>query len=220
MHITVIFQINNHAFKMFEFLGVILVAWSCSLITLIWPSVACEYFHATVMLRDTPVICYLSHSEYLSINIILTVTLLYVYKLTILFIDIDITCSTLLGIFYAVVNFSFLNILTTNGRPFTDIMLAAMTSCFSEVPLTNGYSPFLPAWGIILHFLLLREQHWGQHFHRSLKCLQRLQGSLSKYFHAPHFPCLKWMVCKPGHGPHGLLWPVTPHSRSTPLGYI
>ena len=54
--------------------------------------------------------------------------LLYVYRLTIFFIDIDIICYTLSGMFSSVTNFSFIDILTTNGGLFTNIMLAEMTT--------------------------------------------------------------------------------------------
>ena len=99
--------------------------------------------------------------------------LLYVYRLTIFFIDIDIICYTLSGMFSSVTNFSFIDILTTNGGLFTNIMLAEMTTFKKTVYAVHGYSTYLPVWIILFQSLLIMAQHWGQRYFQRLQCLQR-----------------------------------------------
>ena len=137
--------------------------------------------------RATHVIFSLSHSKYLCISSIIIFLLLCVYRLTIFFIGVDIACSNLLGMFSSVININFIDIITTNGRQFTNIMLDAMNQQFLwHMDVVH----FLRAWGIFLQFLLIRGKYWGLIYFQRSQYLQRKKGNYSKYFHAQYFSCL------------------------------
>ena len=159
--------------EIFDVWSVLLVVWECSLIKFFWYYFSCACSHVTVAFRATPVIFSLSHSKYLCISSILIFMFLFVYRLTIFFIGIDITYYTFLDMFPSVMNFSFLDILTTNGRHFTNIMLDDMNPYFQQFLWHMDVVHFSPAWGIFLQFLLIRAQHWRQVYFHWSQCLQR-----------------------------------------------
>ena len=86
-----------------------------------------------------------------------------VYIWTILFIDVNSICHILLGTCFTIVNFSFIDMLKMDGRPFTNIILTVMTTYFifsSSFQGTWEYSIF-NLFGNLLTIFLFRYEKLG-----------------------------------------------------------